>query len=438
MGPTPLYDALRDLAGRSPLRMHMPGHKGKPLPVPELAALSALDFTELSSTGDLFAGGGPIEAAEALWAQIFHMPRCLFLTGGSTQGVHAALALACRPGDTVLLDRGSHRSAYHALALLDLRPVYLERPWLGSAGVAGPISPEAVEAALRLHPEVKTLCITSPTYYGLLSDIPALAAVMHAHGGVLVVDGAHGAHLPFLGIDHLSAADLAVVSAHKTLPALGQTALLLAGPRFSQEELRRAGAVYGSSSPSYVLMASLDVCQAWMEKAGAAAYREAAQAVRCMRTRYPSLTETDGPLDPTRFVFCTPDGFAAQRALEAGDVYVEMADRGHLVCILTCMDGPQDFARLSAALDSLPAGRVSFPPPPPLPEAVLTPRQALFSPSERLPLERAAGRISAQQIAPYPPGVPIVAPGERITKKTVAYFNDIGYNRVEDIQVIPL
>ena len=128
---------------------------------------------------------------------------------------------------TVLLDRESHRSAYNALALLDLKPVYLERPWLASEGITGPISPSSVAQALEEHPEAKTLCITSPTYYGVLSDLPALAELMHRRGGVLVVDGAHGAHLPFLGNDHLSAADLVVTSAHKTLPALGQSALLL-------------------------------------------------------------------------------------------------------------------------------------------------------------------------------------------------------------------
>ena len=167
------------------------------------------------------------------------MDSCLFLTGGSTQGVHAALALACKPGETVLLDRGSHRSAYNALALLDLKPVYLERPWLASEGITGPISPSAVAQALEEYPDAKTLCITSPTYYGMLSDLPALAELMHRRGGVLVVDGAHGAHLPFLGNDHLSAADLVVTSAHKTLPALGQSALLLAGERFPHAGLRR-------------------------------------------------------------------------------------------------------------------------------------------------------------------------------------------------------
>ena len=129
MTQTPLCDALRAFASTHPLRMHMPGHKGTGLPLPELSSAAALDFTELPPTGNLFEADGPIRAAEDLWAQAVGVPSCLFLTGGSTQGVLSALALTCRPGDRVLLDRGSHRSAYHALALLDLEPVYLFRPW---------------------------------------------------------------------------------------------------------------------------------------------------------------------------------------------------------------------------------------------------------------------------------------------------------------------
>ena len=157
-----------------------------------------------------------------------------------------------------------------------------------------------------------------------------------------------------------------------------------------------------------------------------------------LRQRFPSLTEDVAPLDPTRFVLRTGDGFAVQEALEELGVWPEMADAGHVVFIPTCADGPEQFARLRAALDTLTPGDCPpFLPPPPLPEAVLTPRQALFSPREHLPLARAEGRVCAQQIAPYPPGVPVVAPGERICKKSIAYLDEIGYNTREDIAVVP-
>ena len=437
MEHTPLYDALTAFAARDPLRMHMPGHKGKPLL--GLDNLAAIDFTELPPTGNLFDGGGAIGEAERLWAEVFHMDSCLFLTGGSTQGVLAALTLACQPGDRVLLDRGSHRSAYNALALLDLKPVYLDRPWLDQAGVTGPISPERVEELLESNPEIKALWVTSPTYYGVLSDLPALAKIMHRHGGVLMVDGAHGAHLPFLGDYGLSAADLLVVSAHKTLPAPGQTALLFSNGAFSHADLRRAGSIYGSSSPSYPMMAALDLCRAHMLEGGADAYRKTAEEVARLRQRFPALTDKDAPLDPTRLVVCTPDGYAVQEALEEQNVWPEMADGGHVVFIPTCADSPDDFARLETALKEVALGPCpGYPAPPEPPELVLTPRQALFAPRRTLPLEQGEGLVAACQVAPYPPGVPVVAPGERLDKKSIAYLKQIGYNTLEDVSVAVL
>lgn len=437
MENTPLYDALTAFAARDPLRMHMPGHKGKPLL--GLDNLAAIDFTELPPTGNLFDGGGAIGEAEELWAEVFHMDSCLFLTGGSTQGVLAALTLACNPGDTVLLDRGSHRSAYNALALLDLKPVYLDRPWLDQAGVTGPISPERVEEQLTAHPEIKALCLTSPTYYGVLSDLPALAEVMHRRGGVLVVDGAHGAHLPFLGDYGLNAADLLVVSAHKTLPAPGQTALLFSNGTFSHADLRRAAGLYGSSSPSYAMMAALDLCRAHMLEGGADAYRKTVEEVARLRNTFPALTEQDAPLDPTRLVVCAPDGYAAQDALEGRNVWPEMADGGHVVFIPTCADSRSDFARLEETLRQVDLGPCpGYPAPPEPPELVLTPRQALFAPRKSLPLEQAEGQVAACQVAPYPPGVPVIAPGERLDKKSIAYLKQIGYNTLEDVSVAVL
>jgi len=429
---TPLYDSLRALAAQGPLRLDMPGHHGNPLPG-GFPWPSAIDFTENGNTGDLFGDeADTIRAAEGLWAERLGFDSCLFLTGGSTQGMHTGLALLAGAGGSVALDRGSHRSAYHALALLDLTPHFLARPWLSGEGVAGPISPQDVDQTLQARPEVKTVCITSPTYYGVLSDVPAIAAVCHAHGAKLMVDGAHGAHLPFLGYDGCRAADVVVMSAHKTLPAPGQTALLLANG-FGLPELQRWGSVYGSSSPSYVLMSALDMVRDYMEGEGSTRYREAARLADKLRRRWPALREGDGlMLDPARLTLHSPDGFALAEALRARGVYPEMADRGHVVCILTCADGEPEFARLERALGEVKAltgPGVPCPPPPEPPEAVLTPRQALFAPRETVPLADSAGKISACQIAPYPPGVPVIAPGERIQKKHLAYLSEIGYNK---------
>ena len=427
---TPLLDELRAQAEARPLRLDMPGHHGKPLaggfPWP-----SELDFTENGRTGDLF-GGEPdgIQRAEALWAARLGFDSCLFLTGGSTQGIHTGLALLAGAGGAAAIDRGSHRSVYHALALLDLSPAFLTRPWLAEEGITGPILPETVAEVLSARRSIKTVCITSPTYYGVLSDIPAIAAVCHAHGAKLMVDGAHGAHLPFLGDEGYRAADVVVMSAHKTLPAPGQSALLFANG-FSLSELQRWGSVYGSSSPSYVFMAALDAVRDYMEGEGTARYRETVRLVGELRARRPALGEREGlSLDPVRLTLTSPDGFALADALRERGIYPELADRGHVVCICTCADGPQELARLEKGLEG--TGGLGpcapTPPPPEVPEAVLTPRQALFAPRRRAALADCAGEIAACQIAPYPPGVPVIAPGERIEKKHLAYLREIGYN----------
>ena len=437
--PTPLVDALRALADTGPVRFHMPGHKGLVMPLPEAAGAVCLDFTELPPTGNLLDGGGAIRRAEDLWAAAFSMERCQFLTGGSTLGLQTALALTCSPGDSVLLDRSCHRAVIHTAALLDLRPVWLERPWLPQGEVVGPVDPTAVEAALDAHPDIKTVCITSPTYYGVLSDLPAISHIVHRRGGKLVVDGAHGAHLPFLGDRRLEGADVLVVSAHKTLPALGQTAALLANG-FAQEELCRWASLFSTTSPSYVFMASLDAARDWMEGEGRERLAAAAGAVAALRTAFPCLTPDHAPLDPCRLVLLAGDGAGAEAFLQQRNIWPEMSDRGHVVFIFTVADGREQWAALEGALAQLPPALLRpaspLPPPPPPEPPRLTPRQARFAPVERLPLWAAEGRTAAEPIAPYPPGIPVVAPGEVLTKKHLAYFSEIGYNREEKVGFI--
>lgn len=429
---TPLYDAIRAYAGQNPARFHMPGHKGSFLPAPELQFIAPLDVTEVEPTGDLFSGGEPFDQAQALWARHFGMEYCLFLTGGSTLGLHAALALFCRPGDQVLIDRGCHRAVYNAMALLDLEPVYLPRPWRAGEGIAGPISPQDVENLLDSHPNIKTICITSPTYSGLLSDVAELSHLIHARGGKLIVDGAHGAHLPFLGVDAFSGCDALICSAHKTLPALGQSALLFTNG-VDPRRVRQMTSVFGSSSPSYPMMISLDCARDYLEGEGAEEYRRVVRRTAALRPAFPSLQEGELRLDPTRLTLTSPDGNALARALEGENIWPEMADSGHVVLILTAQDGEDDLHRLEAALerhrDLL--GAPPILPPPPLPQPACSLREALFAPVERLPLENCLGRVAAGQLAPYPPGVPVVAPGEVILEKELAYLKEIGYNNLD-------
>ena len=442
------YDTLRGFANGNPLRLCMPGHKGKALPMPEWNAVARLDFTELTPTGNLYGDGDDwLEEAQRLWAWDWCMDAAFFATAGSTQGNLTLLRLFTTQGDTVLVDRVSHKSIHHGLALFDLRPVWLEREWDSRSAVTGALTPDALERAFADHPEAKAVVVTSPTFYGVLSDLDALAEVCHAHGAKLLVDGAHGAHLPLvldrpknclIGHNPYKNCDGVTVSTHKTLPAPGQTAVILANG-VGIADLRRASALTSTTSPSFPMMAALDRLRAWMhEDEARTAYRACAQAVALLREIYPSLPRSD--LDPCRFTLQVPNGYALAQKLEELGVYVEMADVYHAVCIFTHADGQESFARFCAALDALEVLTLPSCVPeldaPPLPEQAITPREAEFAAKAERPLLYAEGRICADCVAPYPPGVPVIAPGERVDKKTLAYLGDLCYDVNSSIMTV--
>lgn len=434
---TPLLDALLAHHALEPVPFHMPGHKGRPLPMERLGAVSALDVTELPDTGNLYEGNDVIAEAEALWAARFGFPTCQFLTGGSTQGLQAALLLAAQVGGKELLaDRCSHRSIFNAMALFDLRPSFFVRRQ------DAPVTPELLESALTAREQaggkVNTVCVTSPTYYGVLSDIPALAYVAHNHGARLVVDGAHGAHLPFLGRNPFTGADLLVVSAHKTLPVYGQGALLFAGADFAPSDVRRAASVVGTSSPSYPIMASMDAARAYLEsKDGQLELLCAKSCVARLAARFGTLTGI--PTDPLRLTLEVPEkgGFALKRTLEGENIFPEMADADHVVFLFSVSNTRADFDRLEDALARHytpgPIDRTALPPEP---EQVVSPARALLAPRRKAPLAESEGLVCGQQVAPYPPGIPVVAPGERITKKCLAYLDNVGYNVHQEVDVL--
>ena len=457
---TPLLDALLDHIRMDPAPFHMPGHKGRMKAFEDMASVAALDVTELPDTGDAYAGADPwtgeldpIAQAEDLWADAWGFRHCQFLTCGSTQGLHAALLLCAREGGAILVDRCSHRSVYNALAMWDLWPTYLvRRP-------DEPVSPRqllgALQAMERGGQKVTSVCITSPTYYGVLSNVPLLAQVAHEHGAKLIVDAAHGCHLPFLLEENpFRGADLVVTSAHKTLPVYGQGALLFANESCTPRDLRWAASVCGTSSPSYPIMASMDYARAQLESPrGLQALQDTAAAVDELRREFlcadmgPDRHALTGPdMDPLRLTLTVDavvaDGYQVKEYLERMGVFPEMADRDHLVFLLGPENTPRDLDRLQKRLRQ--AGKAWFgvfgrPRPlssPPEPDVVLSPAQALKAPRRLAPLDESEGMVCLQQVAPYPPGVPVIAPGERVTKKGLAYLRDVGYNGSQDVYVL--
>ena len=226
----PLFHALQLLATSDSARFHMPGHKGQPV-FNSFRDIYAIDYTETYGTGNLYLGDGPIRDAEVAAARYYGANDCFFLTGGSTQGILAMLGAAVGCGGSVLIDREVHRSVCHGCALLDITPYFFSAPLLEPFGISGALRVEDAERQLIAHPDIRAVLLTSPTYYGLRRDLPAFADLCRAHGKLLLVDAAHGAHFPAVDLPSPveEGADMAVLSMHKTMPSLGQAAVLLSG-----------------------------------------------------------------------------------------------------------------------------------------------------------------------------------------------------------------
>ncbi len=422
----PIHEMLSRAAGAR--RGHMPGHKGQaPFGVEDLFRL---DTTELDLTDNLYQPAGAIRRAETLWARAAGAGASLLLTGGATAGIHTMLRLWAREGDTVILPRNAHLSAVNGCALggLEIAWVPLRQtadgyPWAAE---------EDVLAVMEAHPEAKTLLLTRPDYYGVCQPLEGIAAACRRRGIRLIVDEAHGAHLPWLGGPR-SAGELAdawVQSAHKTLPALTGAAVLHLRDEADEGRARRLLHEGQSSSPSFLLLQSLDDARCRMEKDGAARLAALMPALRALREALPALGYMDAherwrqalpegtEFDPTRLVIAAPQGGEElYRQLAERGFVAEMADERRLVWICTAADSPEDIDALREALAACPAHAAELPPPPPLPdlpEKVMPPRRAVMLPEKAVPLREAAGQIAAQSFGLYPPGVPLCVPGERV------------------------
>ncbi len=449
----PLYDSLLQFSNTNPLRMHMPGHKGMGDGL--FSQIAPIDFTEIPPTGNLYTGEGAISEAEALCAQYAGAKAALFFTCGSTQGIYTMLAEAVGMGGELILERGCHKSVYNAMALLDITPHYIYAPPIPATPLSGPMTPEIIKAALLRYPSAKAVFLTSPTYYGVVTDLSSIATLCHEHSTYLLVDQAHGAHFPSVGLPSApqQGADLSVVSTHKTWPALGSSSVLYVGSDdFDRLHLKKTSSLFGTTSPSYPILASIDYARDQLEGSDGKAYRHCAKLTAAFRekinqqTPFYALTPSNHlPLDPCRLTIDTMSarlpGHRADELLQQKNIYVEMSDEQYIVLILTCRDDEASFSRLWDGILSLISHcnyqtQPEILPVPPKPEIRCSIRAARFGNQVSMPLSQAAGRIAADIIAPYPPGIPILAPGEEISQKHIAYLQKKSYNIEEYIAVL--
>lgn len=433
---TPIVDFIRAYEKSGTVRFHMPGHKGQPF-----LGMEPWDLTEIHSADELYDADGIIARSEANAAALFGSARTLYSTEGSSQCIRAMLhlALSCRTPQasrTIVAARNVHKAFVYASALLDFDVCWLF-PETCSSICSCIISAETLELALAaLSAPPAAVYITSPDYLGHAADVRALAEVCHQHGTLLLVDNAHGAYLHFLDSPAHPldlGADMCCDSAHKTLPVLTGGAYLHISKRLPpvfSEKAKQALALFGSTSPSYLTLASLDACNAYL----ADGYSEHLAACIALTDRTKKALHEKGwqiaQSDPLRITLRTDAQLAAH--LRSHGIECEFADRDHLVLMITPENSEADFHRLLCALSVLHPVPVSDTR---LPlcraEQALSIREALFAPSETIPVHQSKGRICSAPLVSCPPAIPVVITGERITQEAVSLLEYYGIERIE-------
>ena len=439
---TPIYDFLSDYAARGGIRFHMPGHKGcGPL------GIEHLDLTEVEGADVLSCASGIIAESEKNASALFNTGATLYTTEGSSTAVKAMLAVAAKryrtkEKNTVLAARCAHRSFLHAAALLDLSVRFL-LPESATHLYGGVPTASEVEAALREGKDrIFAVFITSPNYLGELADVGAIAAVCRRYSLPLLVDNAHGAYLAFLSPSrhpiHLGAT-MCADSAHKTLPVLtgGAYLHLSVEEKEALAEAREALALFSSSSPSYLQLASLDLCNHALENGFSYMLDAIIEAIDKAKLTLTSAGFTVQKSEPLKIVIADENAETLASLLRSAGIECEFSDRKHLVLMLSPHNTAAELDTLCAVLT--PYGVHAIAPqtraPLPLPaDAVLSIREALFAPSERIPTTLAKGRICADAALSCPPAVPIAVCGERITSETVDALLYYGFDTVKVVK----
>lgn len=443
MNETPFIHRLTEKIEKKQSRFHVPGHKGQFPGMDFLNYAAPYDYTELPDTDSLYEAEGIILSLEERVAALYKSAASFLSCGGATLCIQTMLALSAKEGDTVIVGRGCHGSAVSAMALLGISPIWV---WpTPDGGLPGQIEPEEIEKAVKEHPEASAVYLTSPNYFGQMADIAAISKICKKAGISLLVDNAHGAHLPFAGEVHPmeAGATMCADSAHKTLPALTGSAFLHLGVPLEPMEVRETMRLFGSTSPSYLMMASMDYAVGYFENNGAAAYRTLCQNVKIIKAETTSSEYewATGNVDPMRITISARklgyDGAALNRYLSDKGIDAEMEGGDYVVLVPTPFNSEEDMARLSETLCAIvPIGSLSPKETLPLtkPEKVLEPRAAIFSSKEEISIENATWRIAASVAAPCPPGVPLVVPGEKIDPVTLEILKGYGISHIKVVK----
>lgn len=431
---------------------HMPGHKRNEQSVEYQPSIET-DITEIEHFDNLHHAKGVIRDAQRRAAKLYGSRETFFSVGGSTAALLSAVSACVFSGEKLLLARNCHKAVYHAVYLRNLKPVYLYPEWEEEYGLNGGILPEKVDEQLSIHRDIKAVIITSPTYDGVVSDVKSIAAICHQRGIPLIVDEAHGAHFRFHGYFPESAlennADVVVQSVHKTLPSMTQTALLHRNSeRVSSERLQRFMSMYQSSSPSYPMMASIDSCICALTEHGKKDFDEYVKRLKlfyikireCRQLQIvnSSVIGKSGVFDrdASKIIINTKNVDLTgkqlyQILLEQYHLQMEMEAPSYVLGITSVADTEEGFERLADALIEIDRKskqensvikkyktqnlqKLS---------ADMEMQKAVDSEKEAVLWNQAAGRISGGFVSLYPPGIPLIVPGERVTEELMEYIS---------------
>ncbi len=443
---------LRKIVDKKLVSFHVPGHKNgeifKKLGIIEAGLTHGLDVTEIPGTDNLHQPRGFIKASQDRVANIIGANASFFLVNGTTCGIYAMMMSVCKSGDKIVIARDCHRAVFSGLYLGDLKPIYIQPEIRSHDQLNLGITSESVEVALRYNKGVKAVVITHPTYYGVCSDIEAIAAVCKKYDARLLVDEAHGAHLHLHDDLPKSAvclgADMVVHSTHKTLPALTQSSVLhVVSDRVDMERLKLMLSIHQTSSPSYLLMNSIDLAMDIGESKGRDLMQETLESIDALHIRLKAINGVEvlgqdvmtsnsvKGLDTSKIVFSMVGRGLSGTMLEnlLRDEYgiqIEMSDHYYAVAVATIGNDKLDYTKLGDAISDL-AMRYSLKSIKdfetlkkwPLSNQETSIRRGIDGDKEWLALDVCLGRICGEYVIPYPPGIPLLVPGERITEDVI-------------------